>query len=114
MLIDNVDLFGCGAYGLSAQGCAGAVTVRNSILRACEYGPFALYGCTGKISFTGCAFLDSDGGGEYESAPGGTLRFENCEFGRNETDVWQDSADAETVDCIFGVVTTMPNSEKGL
>ena len=45
------------------------------------------------------------GGGEYESAPGGTLRFENCEFGRNETDAWQDSADAETVDCIFGVVT---------
>ena len=110
VLLDNLDLYGCGAFGVRAVGCAGGLTVRNSILRECEYGPFGILDCSAEVVFTGCALLDSDGGGTYEPGTGGTLRFETCEFGKLETEVWKDRAGVQFTDCNFGVITKTPQA----
>ena len=106
VLLDSVDLYGCGVFGLKAINCTEGVAVRNSILRDCSDGPFSVSFSPCEILFVGCALTGSDGGGYYEPAEAGgsALRFINCEFGKAETDAWKDSAAAQFDGCIFGVM----------
>ena len=112
VLLDNADLYGCGVYGVNAKECGGSVYVRNCILRECEYGPFSIEDCPCDFFFVGCALVDSDGGGVWlldEEEPEASLRFINCEFGQNETNIWKFNDDAQFDGCVFGIVTQYPD-----
>ncbi len=109
VMLDNVDLYGCGAYGIETSACTGSVSVRNSIVRECEFGPVYFHNSPCEFLFVGCALIDSDGGGIYEGEEGSSLHFINCEFGTEETIVWQDRTDAQFDGCIFGVTPRFPS-----
>ena len=107
--VDNADLYGCGVYGLYVRGCGGSFRVLHSVLRDCEAGPFSIEESDCAVSFMNCAFTGSDGGGTYAPAKGGSLHFENCEFGTQETNIWTFRDDVEKINCVFGEVTQYPD-----
>ena len=81
LTLTNVDLYGCGNYGVSCLE-GGGLSMRGCTVRSCSGGPMYRYGGWGEDSFEDCVFVDSAGSFEfYESS---TARFVRCVFGEAE------------------------------
>ncbi len=108
--LDDLDLYGCGTYGVTADNTSG-LALKNCIIRDCSYGIIdltscgdaVLEGCTlrdnggfdmlslnsAAVLFDGCAFTGNSGDSFLPShnypESGSSVRFESCTFGRWES-----------------------------
>ena len=105
----NMDIYGCGLYGIGAMKNCGNISVSDSIIRDCSDGPLWLVGGTGTYEFTNCSFTGSWGGGGYYASDDSALRFVNCEFGESESNKWYFNEEAEFVDCVWSEITQYPD-----
>ncbi|MCR4618837.1 MAG: hypothetical protein K5669_11720 [Lachnospiraceae bacterium] len=106
--IGNVDLYGCGVYGIGCDTETSNLHVTDSMIRDCEYGPFNIRNPHGDFIFDNCTFTGSDGGGYFEANGNSNLIFNNCEFGIEEANVWYFDENAEKNNCVFATPTEYP------
>lgn len=107
----NMDLYGCGVYGIGATtGCTG-INVYNSVIRDCSGGMFEFESVNGPVTFTNCLFFGSAGGGYYSSGQSDPLSitFKKCYFGENETNFLYFRDDLHFEDCLWSEVTQYPD-----
>ena len=78
--LSGLDLFGCGAYGISASNSS-ALLMENSTIRECSYGLMDVSGCRG-FRFLNCSMRDC-GGNSLLNPVMSELSFENCSFEGN-------------------------------
>lgn len=83
IVIDAMDLYGCGVYGIEAY-YSGNVDVYNTRIHDCSFGPFFLTDLSDEFYFYGCTFDESDGQG-YIGGSQYNTHFQECVFGENET-----------------------------
>ena len=107
--LDRMDLYGCGVYGIEALDGTGDLTVLDSVLRDCDYGPFSIEDPVGPFTFIGCGLYGSNGAGWYDGSEDSSLRFLRCSFGEAESNVWYFREDAETEDCTWNEITEYPD-----
>ncbi|MBE6910084.1 MAG: right-handed parallel beta-helix repeat-containing protein [Ruminococcaceae bacterium] len=108
--LSGMDLYGCGVYGVEAGYCDGSFAITDSTLRDCDSGPFAIYGCTGNMTFTDCILTGSNWGGSFDGSRWLKLRFSHCVFGEQESNVWAFSDDAVVDDdCLLSEPTEYPD-----
>ncbi|MBE7002713.1 MAG: right-handed parallel beta-helix repeat-containing protein [Ruminococcaceae bacterium] len=108
----NLDLYGCGAYGVSAMGGTGDLLAADTVIRDCSFGPFEIYSGAGEFRFTDCTLTGSEGGGDYEPEPGSSLAFINCSFGQEESNRWffsQEDGIARFENCTWTEATEYPD-----
>jgi hypothetical protein len=105
----DMDIYGCGLYGIGAMEDCGNISVNDTIIRDCSNGPLWLVGGTGTYEFTSCRLTGSWGGGYYESSDASALRFVECEFGESESNKWYFNEEAEFVDCVWSEITQYPD-----
>lgn len=98
--ITGMDLYGCGVYGIDTQDGTAGLTVADSIIRDCEYGPFWLTGGEGRFEFRNCALTGSEGFGYYEGETM-ELAFYDCSFGYYETSAFLFADDVYTENCVW-------------
>ena len=106
----NMELYGCGVYGLGADH-SGDITVYHSNIYSCENGPIAFDSVYGKNSFVRCVFENSRGGGYIWDSESSELIFESCAFGTEESNTWYFRSDSEYVtvnNCLFSEITRYP------
>lgn len=113
MRMDNLDLFGCGAYGLSCVEGSGDLIISNSYIRDCSYTPFEIYDCIGDFQFVKCNITGSDGGGYFERNEDTNLFFFGCSFGQEESNLWYFRDDVTKEDCEFMEPTIYPDYSEG-
>lgn len=104
----DMDLYGCGVYGIATNHGSGEITVSNSTIRECAYGPLDLMDCEGNILFENCNFVGSDGGGYYDENGKSELVFSNCTFGEWETNMWYFYEGIITRDCEWSEISEYP------
>ena len=107
----NMDIFGCGVYGISATNGTRDIYVSDTVIRDCAYGPFELYDCQGDVIFENCAFTGSEGSGfcartAHNQDP--KLIFKNCEFGECET-AWFFDENCVNEDPVWSEITSYPD-----
>lgn len=107
--LEQMDLYGCGVYGIEALEGTGDLYVRESVIRDCDYGPFSFEDTTGLLEFAGCRLYGSNGAGYFAGGEGCTLRFTRCSFGEKESNVWYFREDIETQDCTWSEITEYPD-----
>ena len=95
----TMDLYGCGAYGISVLGGTGDVQVSSSTIRDCTVGPFDIWEAVGEIRFTACTLTGSASGGDYTPADRSLLTFVGCAFGPAESSRWYYDETAVFEDC---------------
>ena len=81
VLVDRVDMFGCGTEGIIVTDCRD-VTFKASKIRDCSYYIMHLSGCN-KVTFDGCQFFRNR---EYEQVnvyACQDVTFNNCMFANN-------------------------------
>ena len=114
--LENLDLYGCGVYGIGAyDGCSGLYAA-DCVIRDCEYGPFDIYGCSGEFIFTDCKLTGSSGGGSFDAGSyydfideyDASLAFRRCTFGDTESGAWYYRDDIYTEDCVWSEDMTYP------
>ncbi len=76
--LTNLDLYGCGVYGVSGYGL-GDLNMRGCCIHDCSGGPVSLYGGAGVNAFEDCIFTASDGGFTFYDC--GRAEFRRCVFG---------------------------------
>ena len=83
--ISNMDMYGCGVYGISAYSC-GDFEVYDCFIHDCEYGFADITDTKGKFVFEQCALYNSDGSiSLYEIED--EISFKDCAFGIKEIDI---------------------------
>lgn len=97
----NMDLYGCGVYGISCNQNAADLYVYNSIIRDCSYGALEIYGGYGRYEFHNCTLTGSAAYDIYEPCDGSALAFYGCTFGDNETSSFMFRDDVVTVNCTW-------------
>ncbi len=107
--LDNVDLYGCGVYGIECLNSTSDLHVSDSVIRDCEFGSFEIYNVTGDFVFNRCTFTGSGWGGYFEGGDLASLAFNNCKFGHNETNTWYFREDVVLNDCEFEEPTEYPD-----
>lgn len=113
--LNTVDLFGCGVHGVSAMNGCGNISVYNSYIHNCEFGPFDFYNSRGSFIFKKCVMTGSGSGGVYQNIPGSKLRFVECSFGENETNsmyFWSEP-DVSFENCSWSEITQYPDYSDG-
>ena len=105
----DMDLYGCGVYGIDARDGSGDIMVYDSTIRDCELGPFQLQSCVGRIEFRDCALTGSGWGGYYTDTRHSALAFYRCTFGEMESNEWTFNDDVIKRDCVFSEVTQYPD-----
>lgn len=113
ILLLDMDLYGCGVYGIHANGC-GDLYVANSVIHDCEYAPFDLINGTGDVLVTGCTFSGSCWGGNYEPNRLSRLAFNACVFGEGESNGWYFRNDVEFRNCEWSEITSYPDRDCSL
>ncbi len=78
--LNGLDLYGCGAYGISASNSS-ELRMENSTIRECSYGLMDINSCRG-FRFLNCAMRDC-GGYNLFNAFQSELSFESCSFEGN-------------------------------
>ena len=109
----TMDLYGCGAYGITAMDGCGNMQVSNSTIRDCSYGPFAIYTGEGEFRFTACTLSGSEGGGDYGPESGSSLVFDGCAFGLQESNRWYFDNDVTCENCQWSSPTEYPDVDPG-
>ena len=97
-LLQQLDLYGCGVYGLSAKD-SGNFHVRESILRDCSMGPVDIEGGRGFYRFYDCSLTGSEAYAYYDGIEDTQLYFNRCTFGPKETEYFWFREDLEAVNC---------------
>ena len=102
----SLDLYGCGTYGVSANGVTG-LTLDSCVIRECSYGIVDLSSC-GDSVLKDCALRDN-GGFDLLSLRNASVRFDGCTFTGNEGDSflpsYTSSGSENSVrfeNCVFG------------
>lgn len=109
--LSNMDLYGCGVFGIGAYEATGDLSVFHSIIRDCTYGPFEFMEGNGTFEFRNCSFTGSDGGGIVEITENLEVAFYECVFGEKESNTWYFREDAYKEDCIWSEITAYPDFE---
>ncbi len=109
--LTNVDLYGCGVYGIGAGDRCENMYVKDSIIRDCYSGPLAIEEVTGEFIFENCSFTGSTGGGYAWEENDVKLKFKNCKFDQNESNTWFFYTFAEFEDCDMMEPTYYPDFE---
>ncbi len=112
--LNNVDLYGCGVYGIGSYNQSGNLYVKDSIIRDCSSGPFAIDSPTGEFVFENCSFTGSNWGGYISYEEDVTPKFIKCKFGQAESNTWSFDNYCEFVDCDMMEPTEYPDIEEGL
>lgn len=99
--LTDMDLYGCGVYGISSKGGSGELFVYDSVIRDCTLGPLEIYDGNGQFAFYDCALIGSGAGAYCESSPYLMLSFYNCIFGDNETSYFMFQDDIYTENCTW-------------
>ncbi len=102
--INNMDIYGCGVYGLGLwNGCAD-ITVNNSVIRDCYYGPFEFNKGKGALTFNECTLRDC-GWLSYSPTSETKVVLNKCTLGDQETTSLDSMGNIiETNDCTFGEI----------
>ncbi len=82
----NMDMYGCGVYGIYANNCEN-LYVESSNIHDCSFGPMCLNLVSGDVSFEFCRFYDSDGSMYIDDVDGFTAYFFSCDFGYYESEL---------------------------
>ena len=109
--IDNLDLFGCGVYGIEYTD-SGNLHVYNTMIHDCEYGPVNVTGQRGNIYFSGCALTDSTGGFWVEPTIYSII-LEDCLLGDYETTSIYFDNFVELINCELGNIVYYPENGFG-
>lgn len=78
--LKNLDLYGCGTYGVSADNTVG-LTLKNCIIRDCSYGIIDLSSC-GDVILEACT-LKNNSGFDMLSCSDSFITFDSCTFTGN-------------------------------
>ena len=101
--INNMDIYGCGVFGLGLfKGCAD-ITVNNSTIRDCYYGPFEYREGKGALTFNDSKLIDS-GAYNYDATTESRVVMNKCTLGDKETTCADSRGDIELNDCTLGEV----------
>ena len=109
VVLDRLDLYGCGVYGLGLENGSGDVRISNSTIRDCSQGPFYIQEAVGVVEFIDCVLRDSEGPGYYYQPETSDLQFIRCSFGEKESNLWHFSEDASAEDCQWSEITQYPD-----
>ena len=105
----NMDMFGCGVYGLGADVVTSNVNVYNSVIHDCSAGPFCFNGIQDSATFTNCVFYGSEGGGYWSKVyDDSRVTFKKCSFGEEETNSLSFQDKFDFIDCFWSEVTRYP------
>ena len=107
----DLDLYGCGVIGLECSNGTQNVTVYDSTIRDCSWGPLDVYDATGKIELYDCSLTGSYGGGYFNGESRLQLAFHNCVFGEGETDYWMFMEGVDFEDCDWSDLYGYPDYE---
>ncbi|MBQ9521291.1 MAG: hypothetical protein IJR72_01805 [Oscillospiraceae bacterium] len=110
----NLDLYGCGVIALECSNNTQNVTVYDSALRDCSWGPLDVYSATGKVELHNCSLTGSDSGGFYNSENRLELAFYNCTFGQAETNYWMFTEGVTFEDCAWSEIDQYPDYEEDM
>ena len=110
--IEDCNLFGCGTYGISAQG-ASNISVINTQIYECSYGLLE-FNSTYNSTFKNCVFRDSEGFNQFEINYCGNISFEDCQITGNKAEDVQNLfiATSESNDIVFKNCDFKNNSYK--
>lgn len=99
VIIEDCDLYGCGAYALCLEDSY-SVAVTDTKIHDCSYGCVASY--SSYASFTDCEFVDCEEYTMFEM-PGSSLYFDSCSFKnlKGEMVYMDEYARAEFENCSF-------------
>ena len=78
-MLKDMDLYGCGTYGVEANDCEG-ITLSNSTIRNCSYGILYAYGS--EMLVDNCELKDCNGYTDID-AYDSTMTFTDCNFNNN-------------------------------
>ncbi len=95
----NTDLYGCGVYGIMMQYGSGDLSVFDSNIHDCYYGPIETYDAEGRNILISSYMVDSTGGGDfwlYDEFS--SLYLYKCKLGMWESDEYEYN-DAVTYEC---------------
>lgn len=111
VVVDNMDLYGCGVIGLSLYEASGNVYVYNSRIHDCSTGPIVIDGLNGEFICVNSQLDCSKGGGYIFNNDGGEAFFLRCSFGKKESNYYcfVDPEVCRTVLCEFMEVTEYPD-----
>ncbi len=97
--LHQLDLYGCGVFGLGAYNNTTELYAYNCILRDCSYGPFEISDCTGRFDFRKCTMTGSEGYPYFDENNETFISFYECTFGKNETEYIYYSTTMYSEDC---------------
>ena len=100
----NLDLYGCGVYGISANKGWEGINVYSSVIRDCSWGPFQIFEGLGAFSFYDCRMTGS-GWCSYTATADSSLLFDHCVFGESETASLKTYRDIVANDCEWAELT---------
>ena len=99
ILLDNLDVYGCGYFGLAfLNGCRDAY-MNRCLIRDCSAGPVYIENSSGSFSFMNCELTGSAGGGGYWGPDDLEVYFFRCRFGLKESEALLYHDDIRTEFC---------------
>lgn len=99
--LHQLDLYGCGVFGLGAYEKTTELYAYDCIIRDCFYGPFDIFGCTGQFDFRKCTMTGSEGYPYFLEDKETFLSFYECTFGKNETEYIYYNESMYHEDCVW-------------
>ncbi len=97
----DLDLYGCGVYGIGTENGTSDLTMYDSTIRECAYGPYEFYSAKGDYKFYNCNFVDSEGSGYCNEVEDMKLAFYDCTFGYYESASVMYNESIVTENCVF-------------
>lgn len=86
VVFESVDLYGCGVYGIGIYDGTENVTVNNSVVRDCFYGPIELVDGSGVLQFNNCILEGSEGFCYVNDEDDMHINLYKCTLGKRETE----------------------------
>lgn len=85
VLLDNLDVYGCGYYGLCFMNNTNGVLINHCLIRDCEAGPLCVENCRGNFTVIDSELTGSERGGAIWNDDNLYMYFLRCKFGPQET-----------------------------
>ena len=99
--LHQLDLYGCGVFGLGAFRKTTELYAYDCIIRDCSYGPFDIFDCTGRFDFRKCTMTGSEGYPYFLQNDKTFVSFYECTFGKNETEYIYYNESMYNEDCVW-------------
>ncbi len=108
----NMDIYGCGVYGIGATNGSADIHVYSSTIHDCSYGPITFDWGMGVFELVECT-LTNAGWISYSPTAYSRLIFDRCTLGDWETSSLMFRDDVECLDCTLGeMVGEYPDIEE--